>query len=214
MPEDLKLSQIGSFQLPPPFRGLHSPGVRKHCQIIFACYFRKSSILPFFVVVDWHIHMWMGLVVNSITWTYGSFLVIVTLLLYGVMRRNEWTDTKKQSSHFNLARIKFSWLCECLLTAYCGRRRVERPLKLLGLVYIFTRRTAWRKRERRLSWTQRRRFVRGSTSSRTAGRGVCAFRCTCECEQVCVCVTECGHGHVHPCVEMNCWCACEHGLLM
>ena len=44
MPEDLKLSQIGSSQLPPPFRGLHSPGVRKHCQIIFACYFRKSSV--------------------------------------------------------------------------------------------------------------------------------------------------------------------------
>ena len=44
MPEDLELSQIGSSQLPPPFRGLHSPGVRKHCQIIFACYFRKSSI--------------------------------------------------------------------------------------------------------------------------------------------------------------------------
>ena len=45
MPEELKLSQIGSSQLPPPFRGLHSPGVRKHCQIIFACYFRKSSIV-------------------------------------------------------------------------------------------------------------------------------------------------------------------------
>ena len=45
MPEDLKLSQIGSSQLPPPFRGLHSLGVRKHCQIIFACYFRKSSIV-------------------------------------------------------------------------------------------------------------------------------------------------------------------------
>ena len=44
MPEDVKLSQIGSSQLPPPFRGLHSPGLRKHCQIIFACYFRKSSI--------------------------------------------------------------------------------------------------------------------------------------------------------------------------
>ena len=44
MAEDLKLSQIGSSQLPPPFRGLHSPGVRNHCQIIFACYFRKSSI--------------------------------------------------------------------------------------------------------------------------------------------------------------------------
>ena len=44
MPEDLKLSQIGSSPLPPPFRGFHSPGVRKRCQIIFACYFRKSSI--------------------------------------------------------------------------------------------------------------------------------------------------------------------------
>ena len=44
MPEDLKLSQIGSSQLPIPFRGLHSPRLRKHCQIIFACYFRKSSI--------------------------------------------------------------------------------------------------------------------------------------------------------------------------
>ena len=30
MPEHLKLSQIGSSQLPPPFRVLHSPGVRKH----------------------------------------------------------------------------------------------------------------------------------------------------------------------------------------
>ena len=29
MPEDLKLSQIGSSQLRPPFRGLHSPGVKK-----------------------------------------------------------------------------------------------------------------------------------------------------------------------------------------
>ena len=44
MPKALKLSQIGSSQLLPPFRGLHSPEVRKHCQIIFACYFRKSSI--------------------------------------------------------------------------------------------------------------------------------------------------------------------------
>ena len=44
MPEDLKQSQIGSSQLPPLFRGLHSPGVRKPCQIIFACYFRKLSI--------------------------------------------------------------------------------------------------------------------------------------------------------------------------
>ena len=44
LPEDLKLSQIGSSPLPPPFRGLHSPGVRKHCQIIFACCFQKSSI--------------------------------------------------------------------------------------------------------------------------------------------------------------------------
>ena len=44
MPEDLKLLQIGSSQLPPPFKGLHSPRGRKHCQIIFACYFRKSSI--------------------------------------------------------------------------------------------------------------------------------------------------------------------------
>ena len=45
MPEDLKLLQIGSSQLPPPFRGLHSPRVRKHCQITIACYFQKSSIL-------------------------------------------------------------------------------------------------------------------------------------------------------------------------
>ena len=45
MPEDLKLSQIGSSLLLPPFRGLHSPRVRKHCQIIFTCYFWKLSIL-------------------------------------------------------------------------------------------------------------------------------------------------------------------------
>ena len=45
MPEVLKVSQIGFSPLLPPFRGLDSPGVRKHSQIIFACYFRKSSIL-------------------------------------------------------------------------------------------------------------------------------------------------------------------------
>ena len=44
MPEDLKVSQIGSSPLPPPFRGLHSPRVKKHCQIIFACYFWKLFI--------------------------------------------------------------------------------------------------------------------------------------------------------------------------
>ena len=36
MPKDLKPSLIGSSQLQPPFRGIHPPGVRKHCQIIFA----------------------------------------------------------------------------------------------------------------------------------------------------------------------------------
>ena len=45
MPEDLKVSQIGYSLLPPPFRGLHSPGVRKHCQIIF----RKSSIITVYM---------------------------------------------------------------------------------------------------------------------------------------------------------------------
>ena len=35
MPEDLKLSQIGSSQLPPPFRGLHSPGFP---EIVYCAY--------------------------------------------------------------------------------------------------------------------------------------------------------------------------------
>ena len=52
MPEDLKVSQIGSSPLPPPIRGLNSPGVRKHCQIIFACYFPKSSIDESTVTTD------------------------------------------------------------------------------------------------------------------------------------------------------------------
>ena len=60
MPEDLKLSQIGSSQLPPPFRGLHYPGVRKHCQIIFACYFRKSSIEPSHFEDQWTVIMHSG----------------------------------------------------------------------------------------------------------------------------------------------------------
>ena len=55
MPEDLQLSQIGSSQLPPPFRGLHSPGVRKQRQIIFACYFWKSSIQESVVPSPWAI---------------------------------------------------------------------------------------------------------------------------------------------------------------
>ncbi len=45
MPEDLKLSQIDSSQLLPPFRV-----VRNHCQIIFACYFRKMSIVGWLFV--------------------------------------------------------------------------------------------------------------------------------------------------------------------
>ena len=42
MPEDLKVSQIGSSPLPPS--GDFTLPVRKHCQIIFACYFQKLSI--------------------------------------------------------------------------------------------------------------------------------------------------------------------------
>ena len=34
MPEDLKLSQIGSAPLPLPFGALHSPGVRKHSNYV------------------------------------------------------------------------------------------------------------------------------------------------------------------------------------
>ena len=56
MPEDLKVSQTGSSPLPPPFRGLHSPGVRKHCQIIFACNFRKSSIIRYRRKGGWRCH--------------------------------------------------------------------------------------------------------------------------------------------------------------
>ena len=57
MPEDLKVSQIGSSPLSPPFRGLHSPGVRKHCQIIFACYFRKSSVNFYFFLNHIYPHL-------------------------------------------------------------------------------------------------------------------------------------------------------------
>ena len=62
MPEDLKLSQIGSSQLPPSFRGLHSPGVRKHCQIIFACYFRKSSINIKMALIIAHLNSIAGII--------------------------------------------------------------------------------------------------------------------------------------------------------
>ena len=65
MPEDLKLSQIGSSQLPPPFRGLHSPRVRKHCQIIFACYFQKLSITS--VTVSFHFYVVSPKVFNNQT---------------------------------------------------------------------------------------------------------------------------------------------------
>jgi len=44
MPEDLKVLQISSSLLPPPFRGLHSPGIRKLSIFFFAYYFQKSSI--------------------------------------------------------------------------------------------------------------------------------------------------------------------------
>ena len=81
MPEDLKVSQIGSSQLPTPFRGLHSPGVRKHCQIIFAYYFRKSSICFFHcsvVVTDFGVaeivslHWFCGLILCIITFTFAG----------------------------------------------------------------------------------------------------------------------------------------------
>ena len=63
MPEDLKLSQISSSQLLPPFRGLHYPRVRKHCQIIFACYFRKSSVDDCICTCQLHCH-------SQIPWIY------------------------------------------------------------------------------------------------------------------------------------------------
>ena len=53
MPEDLKLSQIGSSQLPPPFRGLHSPGVRKLSNYL-------CLLFPEIVYWSAHAHCWTG----------------------------------------------------------------------------------------------------------------------------------------------------------
>ena len=82
MPEDLKLSQIDSSQLPPPFRGLHSHGVRKHYQIIFACYFRKSSIVPQSVLRQRQSYLakggeGVGIFGASLTRTVGLVLEVV-----------------------------------------------------------------------------------------------------------------------------------------
>ena len=82
MPEDLKLSQIGSSQLPLRFRGLDSPGVRKHCQSIFACYFRKSFIVPQSVLRQYQSYLakggeGMGIFCASLTRTVGLVLEVV-----------------------------------------------------------------------------------------------------------------------------------------
>ena len=54
MPDDLKVSQIGSSPLPPPFRGLHSPGVKKKkLSNYLRLLFRKSSIIGGACVLAW-----------------------------------------------------------------------------------------------------------------------------------------------------------------
>ena len=75
MPEDLKLSQIGSSPLPPPFRGLHSPRVRKHCQIIYACYFRKSSIRLMLLYVHRDRTNYKGREARTATSTFTQLLI-------------------------------------------------------------------------------------------------------------------------------------------
>ena len=86
MPEDLKVSQTGSSLLPPPFRGLHSPRVRKHCQIILACYFRKSSIIMLTTCVS-KLHQQRFMLKNkTITTTKPSYLQLPNNHIYICLR--------------------------------------------------------------------------------------------------------------------------------
>ena len=107
MPEDLKVSQISSSPLPPPFRGLHSPGVRKHCQIIFACYFRKSSIV-FITVVSFCDNVMITLVFITVVSFCVSFLLLPNIFL-------PWVCCQ-----INLATSLFSnKFCDCPVASFC-----------------------------------------------------------------------------------------------
>ena len=97
MPEDLKLSQIGSSQLPPPFRGLHSPVVRKHCQIIFACYFRKSSIVTQQLLLTGMMLTSLDKTSYTLEWkASGSELMntVNTTIVQTDSQLNQWNATK------------------------------------------------------------------------------------------------------------------------
>ena len=109
MPEDLKLSQIGSSQLPPPFRGLHSPGVRKHCQIIFACYFRKS-LLPCSAESQGQcpLHCCWGTTWSEISPTFAAQLHLPAHDLF-------WANLRVQ---LHLPPLDLKWVCRYLNTVY------------------------------------------------------------------------------------------------
>ena len=85
MPEDPKLLQIGSSPVPPPFRGLHSPGVRKHCQIIFACYFRKSSITQLLVLAG---QVWYFVIHEIFSMKFRASICL--LVLVGTLSNASW----------------------------------------------------------------------------------------------------------------------------
>ena len=78
---------------------------------------------------------------------------------------------------------------------------------VFALVYP-TRRTAWRRRGRRLSWILRLLCVRDSTSSKTAGRGGWVFMCVWV-WAIFMCVWSWGCEHVHVHLQVR-----KHELLM
>ena len=100
MPEGLILSQTNAFRQPgfsnpclkwcPTLRGLHSPGVRKRCQMILSCYFWKSSILQKCYQLFW---------VKKLDWgktqkTTHTFLVDLHFFLVWCKCRKKFTEMK------------------------------------------------------------------------------------------------------------------------
>ena len=128
MPEDLKVSQIGSSPLPPPFRGLHSPGVRKLCQIIFACYFRKSSIVTLRAQEQCERWTWTPIPVSA----YG-------LCHEATLKKKK---KKKKKSKYTFAKLKVE-RSRCVVNTFLRSMLLNKPPKHTHMKSPWYNRTGW-----------------------------------------------------------------------
>ena len=129
MPEDLKLSQIGSSPLPPPLRGLHSPGVRKlsnylrllFLEIVYCCCWFAQGLI--YGAVNCCCEVLKASSMDQ--WTAGLNCWVWNSVLFHVQWWvTQWQTGLFQDEHIALEKASFSitgGCCTLVALFICGK---------------------------------------------------------------------------------------------